>query len=681
MTTKTPAVSAAAVAEQLAQDGGIYGQYELAKIRISPDNRKRFNEQALQELAASITSVGVAQPILIRPVDPTPDAPEEYEIVAGERRYRASKIAGKETIPALCRNLSNLEAAKLRILENLQREDPHPMEEAEGYQLLMLQHGFSADQLADEVKKSKAYVYARLKLCALAPEAREPFLNNEISASTALLIARIPVPKLQVQALKEVTATDTYRPEPMSYRSAADHVQRKYMLDLKKAVFPLKDAKLLASAGSCVKCPKRAGNQPEIFEGVAADVCTDPECFAEKKAAHYATIIVEANKRGIPVLDGEENDAAMSSAWGHSKGDLVRGEAALMYFARNAPGTRNGGSIEKWLGEDRPAVIAYGKDGDGTPVPLYSRAEVQKALEVAGACETVEAHAERMKAQGADGSAQAAPADAWPFPSTSNGSQPSNPDAEKAKQETQFRLELYKRLRKHGLANGFSVQALRELTKLAVMEMPLPDDLLGETYQFDTSSDESVIAYVEQASVADVQLLLIDLLVGELLSIDQWHIKRGEANTDSFRFVAAMARFEGVDPDQVREELFPTPIDANRFSSAADLSKFIKSAPQRINELKDLVIAQRPDLLGALQDAASSLGYVYGQGGFHMPEANAEDPQPAAQQLEHADATDEDQADSPAAVEVALEPTPAPAAVKAKRVTKKATKTTSQEPA
>ncbi|KAK0349144.1 hypothetical protein LTR94_034331, partial [Friedmanniomyces endolithicus] len=133
-------------------------------MRASPDNRKRFNEQALQELAASIKTMGVAQAILIRPVTPTAESPEPFEIVAGERRFRASKIAGKATIPALCRQLSDLDAAKIRILENLQREDPHPMEEAEGYQLLMLQHGFTADQLVDEVKKSRSYIYGRLKL-------------------------------------------------------------------------------------------------------------------------------------------------------------------------------------------------------------------------------------------------------------------------------------------------------------------------------------------------------------------------------------------------------------------------------------------------------------------------------------------------------------------------------------
>jgi hypothetical protein len=86
-------MSTSSAAAQIVTDG-LYGDYEIARIRKSPDNRKRFNEQALQELAASITSMGVAQPILIRPVTPTDNEPEDFEIVAGERRYRASIIAG-----------------------------------------------------------------------------------------------------------------------------------------------------------------------------------------------------------------------------------------------------------------------------------------------------------------------------------------------------------------------------------------------------------------------------------------------------------------------------------------------------------------------------------------------------------------------------------------------------------
>jgi ParB/RepB/Spo0J family partition protein len=294
------------IADERVDERGTYGVFALSRIRISPDNRKRFNEPALQELAASIKSMGVAQPILMRPVTPTAEQPEDFEIVAGERRFRASTIAGMADIPAMVRKLTDLQAAKLRILENLQREDPHEMEEAEGYQLLMQQHGYNADQLAEEVSKSRAYIYGRLKLCALTLPVREQFLENKISASTALLIARIPVPALQIRALDEIINPTTWPAgEPLSYRKAQQHIQSRYMLDLATAIFPLDSAKLLAAAGSCVKCPKRTGNEPMLYPDLSADVCTDPDCFSEKRAAQHAATLVTANKKGIRVYDGK----------------------------------------------------------------------------------------------------------------------------------------------------------------------------------------------------------------------------------------------------------------------------------------------------------------------------------------------------------------------------------------
>lgn len=305
MTTTDIAAAAPAeqtiVVDELVVDQGEYGPYDLARMRRSPDNRKRFNEAALQELAASIKAMGVAQPILIRPVTPTPEAPEEYEIVAGERRYRASIIAGLTTIPALCRKLSDLDAAKIRILENLQREDPHPIEEAEGYQLLMQQHGYNADQLAEEVSKSRSYIYGRLKLCALTNLARDEFFENKISASIALLIARIPVKALQEKCVLEITGAWN---GVMSFRDAARHIERNYMLDLKKAVFDIADASLVRDAGACTTCPQRAGNQPEVFKDVSADVCTDPTCFKGKGDRHHERTKSQAVKAGTVVLSG-----------------------------------------------------------------------------------------------------------------------------------------------------------------------------------------------------------------------------------------------------------------------------------------------------------------------------------------------------------------------------------------
>src|SRR5690606_14398087 len=140
--------------------------------------------------------------ILLRPAPAAPTDPEPfYEIIAGERRYRASKLAGRTTIPAIVREISDLEVLELQIIENLQREDLHPLEEAESYEALLEQHkadpDYSVDLIAAKLGKSRAYIYARLKLCALRPAARKAFYAGTLTASTALLLARIPAPELQ----------------------------------------------------------------------------------------------------------------------------------------------------------------------------------------------------------------------------------------------------------------------------------------------------------------------------------------------------------------------------------------------------------------------------------------------------------------------------------------------------
>ncbi|MBP7639213.1 MAG: ParB/RepB/Spo0J family partition protein [Thauera sp.] len=304
-----------------------YAEVALDALAPSPTNpRKTFAD--LEDLAASIREQGVMQPILTRLWPdhyPTPEGRDSrplYEIVAGERRYRASLLAGLATIPALVRPLTTRQVLEAQIVENLQRRDVTELEEAEGYQLMMRDHGYSADDLADKVGKSRAYIYARLKLTALCLEARQFYRDGKLDASRALLIARIPVPALQVQAAKEIIREGHFE-GPMSARQAAAHIQHRYMLDLAKAPFG-RDAHYvitveasLAGKGplglvTCVECPKRTGNDPEAYPGIHPDVCTDPNCYADKRAAHLAQAAARAGGRtqGHHRRGGEEDRPA-----------------------------------------------------------------------------------------------------------------------------------------------------------------------------------------------------------------------------------------------------------------------------------------------------------------------------------------------------------------------------------
>lgn len=294
-----------------------FGDIPLDCIRASKTNpRKIFDDGHLQDLASSIKTQGVAQPILVRPIEVIEDI-TYFEIVAGERRFRASRIAGMPTVPAIVRELSDRQAYEIQVLENLQRVDLHPLEEAEGFEVMMSTYGDTADQLAEKIGKSRAYIYASLKLCALIPEARKSFYEGMLTKSTALLVARIPVKAMQVTCVKEIT---TGYNGAMSTRNAAQHIERQYMLQLKKSNFKPSDPDLYPEAGSCTACPKRTGNQPEIFADVDADVCTDPICFKAKGTAHFIRIKEVATSKGQTVLSGADARRIMPNCYGELKG-------------------------------------------------------------------------------------------------------------------------------------------------------------------------------------------------------------------------------------------------------------------------------------------------------------------------------------------------------------------------
>ena len=277
--------------------------------------REQLDQGKLAELAASIRAVGVLQPILVRRLEKD----GRYQCVAGERRVNAAHMAGLEQIPATVRDLTDEHVVELQLIENLQRQDLHELAEAEGYEQL-LQLGIDVDGIAAKVGKSKATIYARMKLLALTPAARKAFYQGKIAASVALLLARIPVPKLQDQALKEVSAVHNHTDDTgdragneveyqdqMSVRAATAHIHQNYMLRLGDAGFPTGDATLVPSAGACGSCPKRTGNQPELFGDVkGADVCTDPVCFKQKIAAHAERVLAAAKETGQKVIAGKD---------------------------------------------------------------------------------------------------------------------------------------------------------------------------------------------------------------------------------------------------------------------------------------------------------------------------------------------------------------------------------------
>lgn len=173
---------------------------ELRPSQIVPNRdqpRKDFDAEALKELSDSIKGHGLIQPLLVRPLDDG-----SYQIVAGERRWRASRMAGLEKIPVVIKELSDDETMQLALIENLQREDLNPVEEALGYKKLMDTLGLTQEQAAAKVGKSRPAVANALRLLALDSDETEALKNGEISSGHARALLSLPKGELRHQALE-----------------------------------------------------------------------------------------------------------------------------------------------------------------------------------------------------------------------------------------------------------------------------------------------------------------------------------------------------------------------------------------------------------------------------------------------------------------------------------------------
>lgn len=188
-------------------DGGTIN-IRIAEIEPNRDQpRRHFDEAALAELADSIQQHGILQPLVVRPL---PGG--GYQIIAGERRWRASRMAGLSEIPAIVRDLTDVEVMEIALIENLQREDLNVMEEAAGYQVLMEQHGMTQDQVAARVGKSRPSVANALRLLNLPKEVADMVREGRLSAGHARALLSIADLELQKQtALRAVEGLVTVR--------------------------------------------------------------------------------------------------------------------------------------------------------------------------------------------------------------------------------------------------------------------------------------------------------------------------------------------------------------------------------------------------------------------------------------------------------------------------------------
>lgn len=165
----------------------------VERLAPNPDQpRRRFDTAALSDLAASIKARGIIQPLIVRPYPGSDGA--EYQIVAGERRWRAAQLAGLHEVPVLVREFSDTEVLEVAIIENIQRADLNPVDEAEGYRRLIERHGHTQEQLSDVLGKSRSHIANHMRLLSLPEEVLGYLAEGRLTAGHARALITAPAP-------------------------------------------------------------------------------------------------------------------------------------------------------------------------------------------------------------------------------------------------------------------------------------------------------------------------------------------------------------------------------------------------------------------------------------------------------------------------------------------------------
>lgn len=263
---------------------------DIIPSRTNP--RKEFNQVKLNELAESIKSNGVIQPVIVRK---NGEPKDKYELVLGERRYRASKLAGLDEIPAIIKVLTDEQCWEMQIIENLQRVDIHPLHEAEGFKRVIDSGKYTKELLAAKVGKSKSYISQRMKLNDLIVEAKNKFYDGKLMLGHALVIA-----KLQDKDQKDVLS---WKLDGFSVDTLESSVRQKFLSKIADAPFDAEDQSLAPEMGKCSTCHMRSGFDPNLFPELKEDdYCTFRKCFDEKVSAHIDQIIEKRRKKKKEII-------------------------------------------------------------------------------------------------------------------------------------------------------------------------------------------------------------------------------------------------------------------------------------------------------------------------------------------------------------------------------------------
>lgn len=248
--------------ENDSEDNG--GSVTLKISEIEPNReqpRKEFDEKALSELAESISKHGLLQPLLVRPL-----TLGGYQIVAGERRYRACRMAGLTEVPVIIRELGETETMELALIENLQREDLTPLEEALGYKVLMDEHGFSQEEVAQSVGKSRPAVANALRLLKLPESISEYLKDGRISAGHARALLTLEDEALMKELAEEIVNKDLSVRQVEKICKQKPKAPKEEKIEKKPSFYSMVELALNESLGRKIKISKNKGKEGGVIQ-------------------------------------------------------------------------------------------------------------------------------------------------------------------------------------------------------------------------------------------------------------------------------------------------------------------------------------------------------------------------------------------------------------------------------
>ncbi len=233
---------------------------EIEPNRSQP--RKEFDEKALSELAESISQHGLLQPLLVRPL-----TLGGYQIVAGERRYRACRMAGLTEVPVIIRELSDSETMEIALIENLQREDLTALEEALGYKALMDEHGFSQEEVASSVGKSRSAVANSLRLLKLPQEITEYLNEEKLSAGHArALLSLESADKMKIAADEIIKKDLSVRQAEKLCKTLQKEPKPTQISEKKPSFYTMVELALKESLGRKITVSKSKGKEGGVLQ-------------------------------------------------------------------------------------------------------------------------------------------------------------------------------------------------------------------------------------------------------------------------------------------------------------------------------------------------------------------------------------------------------------------------------